>query len=78
MISLIKNFKSVNKISYVFYLFEQEKQNSNITIVFAINNKIEENLNIIIKKLKFYNYDKTDYKVLVYFNEYVFNQDYSN
>ena len=44
-----------------------------MTIVFIINNKINENLNVIIKKFKCYNYDKTNYKVFACFNEYVFN-----
>ena len=73
MMLLTKNFEIVNKISYVFCLFKQERQNNNTTIVFVINNKIEKNFNVMIKKFKYYNYNKTDYKVFVYFNEHVFN-----
>ena len=69
--SLTKNFEIVNKILYAFRSFEQERQNSNITIAFAINSKIEENFNVIIKKFKYYNCDKTNYKAFVYFNEHV-------
>ena len=32
----------------------------------------------MIKKFKCYNYDKTDHKAFVYFNEHVFNQNSSN
>ena len=73
MMSLTKNFETVNKISYVFYLFEQERQNSNTTTAFIINNKIDENLNIMIKKFKCYNCDKTDHKAFACLNEHVFN-----
>ena len=76
--SLTKNFETVNKISYVFRLFKQKRQNSNTTIVFVINNKIEENLNVMIKKFKCYNYDKTDYKAFACFNEHVLNQNSSD
>ena len=78
MMLLTKNFEIVNKILYVFRLFGQEQQNNNTTIVFVINNKIEKNLNVIIKKFKCYNYDKTDHKVFACFNEHVFNQNFSN
>ena len=73
MMSLTKNFEIVNKISYTFCLFGQEQQNSNTTIVFIINNKIDKSLNVMIKKLKCYNCDKTNYKVFACFNEYVFD-----
>ena len=46
MMSLTKNFETVNKISYAFRSFEQERQNNNMTTVFVINNKIEENLTL--------------------------------
>ena len=49
-----------------------------MTIVFIINNKIEKNLNIMIKKFKYYNCDKTDHKVFACSNEHVFNQNFSN
>ena len=78
MMLLTENFEIVNKISYAFCLFEQERQNSNTTIVSAINSKIDENLNIMIKKFKYYNYDKTDYKTFAYFNEHVSDQNFSN
>ena len=78
MMSLTKNFETVNKISYVFRLFGQERQSSNTTTVFVINNKIDENFNIIIKKFKCYNCDKTDHKVFAYFNEHVSDQDFLN
>ena len=78
MMSLTKNFEIVNKISYVFRLFEQERQNNNTTIVFVINSKIDENLNIIIKEFKCYNCDKTDHKTFACFNEHVFDQSSSN
>ena len=71
--SLTKNFKTVNKISYIFHLFKQERQSNNTTIVSAINNKIQKNLNIIIKKFKCYNCDKINYKAFDCFNEHVFN-----
>ena len=73
MMSLTKNFEIVNKVLYAFHLFEQKRQNSNTAIVSAINNKIDENLNIIIKKFKCYNCDKTDHKAFVCFNEHVFD-----
>ena len=73
MMSFTKNFEIVNKISYVFRSFEQGRQNNNTTIVFVINNKIEENLNIMIKKFKCYNYDKTNHKAFACFNKHVFN-----
>ena len=78
MMLLTKNFEIVNKISYVSRSFGQERQNNNMTIVFAINNKIDENLNVIIKKFKCYNYDKTDHKVFACFNEHVFDQNSLN
>ena len=78
MMLLTKNFKIVNKILYVFCLFEQRRQSNNITITFVINNKIKKIFDIIIKKFKCYNYDKTNHKVFVYFNEHVFNQNFSN
>ena len=71
MMSLTENFETVNKISYVFRLFGQERQSNNTTIISVINNKIEENLNIIIKKFKCYNYDKTGHKVFVCLNKHV-------
>ena len=71
MMSLTKNFEIVNKISYAFRLFEQKRQNNNTTTIFVINSKIEENLNIMIKKFKCYNYDKTDHKAFACFNEHV-------
>ena len=76
--SLTENFETVNKILYVFRLFEQERQNSNTMTVFVINNKIEENLNIMIKKFKCYNYDKTGHKVFACLNEHVSDQNFSN
>ena len=78
MMSLTKNFKTVNKISYVSRSFEQERQNNNTTTVSTINSKIEKNLNIMIKKFKYYNYDQTNHKAFVYSNKYVFNQNSSN
>ena len=78
MMSLTKNFEIVNKVSYVFHLFGQERQNSNTTVVSAINSKIDENLNIMIKKFKCYNCDKTDHKVFACFNEHVLDQNSSN
>ena len=78
MMSLTKNFETVNKISYVFRSFEQERQNSNTTVVSVINNKTDENFNVIIKKFKCYNYDKTDHKVLACFNEHVSDQSFSD
>ena len=74
--SLTKNFETVNKISYVFHSFEKERQNNNTIIASVINNKIEENFNIMIKKFKYYNYDKTDYKAFAYFNEHVSDQNF--
>ena len=71
MMSLTKNFETVNKILYVFRSFGQKRQNNNTTIVSVINNKIEENFNVMIKKFKCYNYDKTDHKTFVCFNEHV-------
>ena len=71
MMSLTKNFETVNKVSYASRLFEQERQNSNTTAVFVINNKIDENLNIMIKKFKCYNCDKTDHKASACSNEHV-------
>ena len=76
--SLTKNFETVNKVSYISRLFEQERQNSNTTTVFTINNKIEENFNVMIKKFKCYNCDKIDHKVSACFNEHVFDQNSSN
>ena len=76
MMSLTKNFEIVNKISYIFRLFEQERQGSNTTTVSVINNKIEKNLNIIIKKFKCYNCDKTDYKAFACFNEHISDQNF--
>ena len=73
MMSLTKNFETVNKILYVFRSFEQKRQNNNTTIVFAINNKIEENLNVMIKKFKYYNYNKTDHKAFACLNEHIFD-----
>ena len=78
MMSLTKNFETVNKISYAFHSFEQGRQNNNTTTVSAINSKIDENLNIITKKFKCYNCDKTDYKVSACFNEHVFDQNPSD
>ena len=78
MMSLIKNFETVNKVLYAFRLFEQKRQNNNITTVFVINNKIDENFNVMIKKFKCYNCDKIDYKAFACLNEYVFNQNSSN
>ena len=78
MMLLTKNFETVNKILYVFRLFEQERQNNNTTIVFVINNKIENNFNVMIKKFKCYNYNKTDHKASACFNEHVFDQNFSN
>ena len=78
MILLTKNFETVNKILYVFCLFEQERQNNNTTTVFAINNKIDKNFNVIIKKFKCYNCNKTDHKVFACFNKYFFNQNFLN
>ena len=78
MMLLTKNFEIVNKISYAFCSFEKERQNSNTTTVFVINNKIDENLNIIIKKFKCYNCDKTGHKVFACFNKHVFDQNFSN
>ena len=78
IMSLTKNFETVNKILYIFRLFEQERQNSNTTTVFVINNKIDENFNIIIKKFKCYNCNKTVHKVFVCFNEHVSDQDSSD
>ena len=71
MMSLTKNFETVNKTLYVFRSFEQERQNNNTTITSAINNKIEENFNVMIKKFKCYNCDKTNHKAFAYFNEHV-------
>ena len=76
--SLTKNFETVNKILYTFRSFEQERQNNNTTAVSATNSKIEKNFNIMIKKFKCYNYDKTDHKTFACFNEHVFNQNSSN
>ena len=73
MMSLTKNFETVNKILYIFRLFKQEQQNNNTTTVSAINNKIDENFNVIIKKFKYYNYNKTDHKAFAYLNKHVFN-----
>ena len=78
MMSLTKNFEIVNKISYTFCSFEQKRQNNNITTVFVINNKIDKNFNIIIKKFECYNCDKTDHKTFACFNEHVFDQNSSN
>ena len=73
MMSLTKNFEIINKILYISHSFEQEQQNNNTTIIFVINNKINKNFNIMIKKFKYYNYDKINYKVFVCFNEHVFD-----
>ena len=78
MMSLTKNFETVNKISYAFRLFGQKWQNNNMTTASVINNKIEENFNIMIKKFKCYNYDKTDHKAFAYFNKHVFDQNFSD
>ena len=78
MMSLTKNFEIVNKISYVSRSFEQKRQNNNMTTVSVINNKIKENFNIMIKKLKCYNYDKTDHKAFAYFNKHVSDQNFSD
>ena len=78
MISLTENFEIVNKILYVFRSFEQKRQNNNATIIFIINNKIKENLNIIIKKFKCYNCDKTDHKVFVCSNKHISDQNFLN
>ena len=78
MMSLTKNFEIVNKISYVFCSFEQKWQNNNITIVSVINSKIDENLNVMIKKFKCYNCNKTDHKAFVCFNEHVSDQNFSD
>ena len=78
MMSLTKNFETVNKISYVFRSFGQRRQNNNTTTVFVINSKTEENLNIMIKKFKCYNCDKTNHKAFAYLNEHVFDQSSSN
>ena len=78
MMLLTKNFEIVNKISYAFYSFGQERQDNNTTIAFAINSKIEKNLNIMIKKFKCYNCDKTDHKAFTCFNEHVSDQNSSN
>ena len=77
MMSLTKNFEIVNKISYVSRSFEQERQSSNTTAAPVINNKIDENLNVMIKELKCYNCDKTDHKALACLNEHVSDQDFS-
>ena len=71
MMSLTKNFEIVNKILYASCSFEQKRQNSNTTTAFVINSKIKKNLNIMIKKFKCYNCDKTDHKVFACFNEHV-------
>ena len=71
MMSLTENFEIVNKVSYAFHSFEQKQQNNNMTTVSVINNKIDENLNVMIKKFKCYNYDKTDHKAFACFNEHV-------
>ena len=78
IMSLTKNFEIINKVSYAFHSFKQKRQNSNTTTVFVINNKIDENLNIIIKKFKCYNYDKTGHKAFACFNEHIFNQNSLN
>ena len=78
MMSLTENFETVNKISYAFRLFEQKRQNNNTTTVSVINSKIDENLNVMIKKFKCYNCDKTDHKALACFNEHVFDQNFSD
>ena len=78
MMLLTKNFEIINKTLYAFCSFEQKRQNNNTTIAFIINNKIKENLNVMIKKFKYYNCDKTDHKTFVYLNEHVFNQNFSN
>ena len=75
MMSLTKNFETVNKISYAFRSFEQKRQNNNTTIAFVINSKTEENFNIIIKKFKCYNYNKTGHKAFACFNEHVLDQN---
>ena len=73
MMSLTKNFKIVNTILYIFRLFEQKRQSSNTTTVFVNNSKIDKNFNVMIKKFKCYNCDKTDYKAFACFNEHVFD-----
>ena len=78
MMSLTKNFETVNKISYASCSFEQERQSSNTTIASAINNKINKNFNVMIKKFKCYNCNKTDHKVFVCFNEHVSDQNSSD
>ena len=78
IISLTKNFKIVNKISYVFHLFKQERQSNNTTTVSVINNKIDEHFNVMIKKFKCYNCDKTGHKIFACLNEHVSDQDFSN
>ena len=78
MMSLTENFETINKISYVFRLFEQKRQNNKTTIIFIIYNKIDENLNIMIKEFKCYNYNKIDHKVFACFNEHVSDQNSSN
>ena len=78
MMSLTKNFETVNKISYAFRSFEQRRQNNNTTIVLVINNKIDGNFNIMIKKFKYYNYVKINHRVFAYLNKYVFDQNFSN
>ena len=70
---LTKNFEIVNKVLYISRSFEQKRQNNNTTTVSVINNKIDKNFNIIIKKFKCYNCDKTNHKAFAYFNEYIFN-----
>ena len=78
MMSLTKNFKTVNKTLYAFRSFKQKRQNNNTTIAFVINNKIKKNLNIIIKKFECYNCNKTDHKAFACFNEHVFDQNFLN
>ena len=78
MMLLTKNFETVNKVSYAFRSFEQERQNSNTTTASVINNKIKENFNVMIKEFKCYNCDKINHKVFIYSNKHVFDQNFSN
>ena len=74
--SLTKNFEIINKILYVFHSFKQRQQSNNTTTAFVINNKIDENLNIMIKKFKCYNCDKTDHKTFAYLNKHVLDKTF--
>ena len=73
IMSLTKNFEIVNKILYAFRSFEQRRQNNNTSTASVINNKIDKNFNIMIKKFKCYNYDKTGHKAFACFNKHVFD-----